>query len=245
MLNVDEINRFHREGYLVFEGLIAAPDLARFVAAMDRLVEKGRQMDVPEPHFSLEFGADEKPVPGLLHKVQGVCEVAPELLELAGYAAILDRVEALLGRDIDVFGTKFFPKLPGGGTSTHWHQDNFYFGTNSEQILSCGVYLQDADKENGCLQVVPGSHVSGAIADHSRTPRMHGSWTEVDEEKAAMLPLVAGSVVLFSANLLHGTQDNQSQRSRYSTAWHYVPGALQLEQFPRGSYKDRHIVRGI
>jgi ectoine hydroxylase-related dioxygenase (phytanoyl-CoA dioxygenase family) len=166
-------------------------------------------------------------------------------LELAGYAAILDRVEALLGRDIDVFGTKFFPKLPGGGTSTHWHQDNFYFGTTSEQILSCGVYLQDADKENGCLQVVPGSHVSGAIADHSPTPRMHGSWTEVDEEKAVMLPLVAGSVVLFSANLLHGTQDNQSQRSRYSTAWHYVPGALQLEQFPRGSYKDRHIVRGI
>ena len=43
---------------------------------------------------------------------------------------------------------------------------------------------------------------------------------------------------------MHGAYDNYSERSRYSTAWHYIPGKLQLEQFPRGGYKDRHIVLG-
>lgn len=243
MLSADEQCRFQRDGYLVFERLIKAEDLVGFVKILDRLVHRGKKMETPDPHFSLEFDATQALIPGLLHKVQGVCVVEPQVLALAAYAAILDRVEALLGQEIDVFGTKFFPKLPGGGTSTHWHQDNFYFGTTSEQIISCGVYLQEADTDNGCLQVVPGSHLSGEIVAHSHTPGSHGSWTKVDEEQAVSLPLAAGSVVLFSANLLHGTQDNTSQRSRYSTAWHYVPGTLALDNFPRGEYEDRHIVR--
>jgi ectoine hydroxylase-related dioxygenase (phytanoyl-CoA dioxygenase family) len=50
--------------------------------------------------------------------------------------------------------------------------------------------------------------------------------------------------VIFSANLLHGAYDNFSDRTRYSTAWHYIPGDLNMERFVRGEYSDRHIVRG-
>ena len=120
---------------------------------------------------------DGAPLSGRLHKVQGVCEVEPRILELASEPAIVDRIAALLGPNLDCFGTKFFPKL-AGGTSTHWHQDNFYFGTTSDQIISCGIYLQDADLDNGCLQVVPQSHLMGEIVEHQRAKGMHGSWTE-------------------------------------------------------------------
>ena len=74
---------------------------------------------------------------------------------------------------------------------------------------------------------------------------MHGSWTDVDETEAVDITVPGGSVVLFSANLLHGTHDNHSDRSRYSTAWHYIPGDLSLERFPRAGYEDRHNVRGV
>ncbi len=244
MLSSEEIVRFREEGYLVFERLISGVRLAHYLSVFDELVERGRQLSESGGHFSLELDGSEKPIPGMLHKVQGVCVAEPRILELAKEAAILDRVEALLGPDIDVFGTKFFPKLAGGGTSTHWHQDNFYFGTDSPDVLSCGIYLQDADADNGCLQVVPGSHRDGQIVEHQRDPRTHGSWTRVDQQRAVMLPVPAGTVVLFSANLLHGTADNTSERTRYSTAWHYIPGARDLAQFPRGGYDDRHIVRG-
>ncbi len=245
MLSSEEIVRFREEGYLVFERLISGVRLAHYLSVFDELVERGRQLSESGGHFSLELDGSEKPIPGMLHKVQGVCVAEPRILELAKEAAILDRVEALLGPDIDVFGTKFFPKLAGGGTSTHWHQDNFYFGTDSPDVLSCGIYLQDADADNGCLQVVPGSHRDGQIVEHQRDPRTHGSWTRVDQQRAVMLPVPAGTVVLFSANLLHGTADNTSERTRYSTAWHYIPGALDLAQFPRGGYDDRNFVRGV
>ena len=242
MLQNEEIIRFEEEGFLVFERLLSQEKLEHYLAIFDELVAKGNALSEPIPHFSLELDTQGQPLGGMLHKVQGVCVVEPRLLELAREPAIVDRVAALAGPDLDVFGTKFFPKL-AGGTSTHWHQDNFYFGTTSDQIISCGIYLQDADLDNGCLQVVPQSHLMGEIVEHQRAKGMHGSWTEIDSAQAVALPLAAGSVVIFSANLLHGTSDNHSDRTRYSTAWHYIPGDLALERFPRGGYGDRHIVR--
>ena len=242
MLTSAEIVRFREEGYLAFEELITGGRLAHYLGVFDELVAKGNALSEPVPHFSLELDDDGAAISGLLHKVQGVCEVEPRILELASESAIVDRIAALLRPNLDCFGTKFFSKL-AGGTSTHWHQHNIYFGTTSDQIISCGIYLQDADLDNGCLQVVPQSHLMGEIVEHQRAKGMHGSWTEIDSAQAVALPLAAGSVVIFSANLLHGTSDNHSDRTRYSTAWHYIPGDLALERFPRGGYGDRHTVR--
>ncbi|MGA1198871.1 MAG: phytanoyl-CoA dioxygenase family protein [Candidatus Latescibacterota bacterium] len=244
MLTDEQIKQFQEKGYLVFERLIQGEKLAHYKQVFDALVERGRHLTEEEPHWSLELDDNGKPIQGFLHKVQGVCVVDGRVLDLAKEPEILDRVEALVGVNIDVFGTKFFPKLPNGGTSTHWHQDNYYFGTNSDRILSCGIYLEDSDKSNGCLRVVPGSHLSMEIVHHQKTAGMHGSWTTVDESQAVDLEIPAGTVVIFSANLLHGAYDNFSDRTRYSTAWHYVPGDLNMERFVRGEYSDRHIVRG-
>ena len=242
MLSNEDIVHFNEDGYLVFERLIEGDRLAYYLDVCDELVARGNALTAPVPHFSLELGPDNAPISGLLHKVQGVCQIEARILALACEQAIVDRVAALLGAELDCFGTKFFPKL-AAGTSTHWHQDNYYFGTTSDQVISCGIYLQDADLDNGCLQIVPGSHLSGEIAEHQSSPSMHGSWTQIEEAKAVALPMPAGTVALFSANLLHGTVDNQSERTRYSMAWHYIPGELNLENFPRGDYEDRHLVR--
>jgi phytanoyl-CoA hydroxylase len=244
MLSTAQLAQFRDDGYLIFEALISGQRLAHYVSVLDELVARGNQLKEPAGHFTLELNEDGTPRPGLLHKVQGVCVLESRILELAREAAIVERVIPLVGsEEVDVFGTKFFPKLAGGGTSTHWHQDNFYFGTDSDRVISCGIYLQDADLANGCLRIVPGSHRTGQIVEHRHEPGMHGSWTDVDEDQALDVEVPGGSVVLFSANLLHGTADNEdAQRTRYSTAWHYVPGDIDLERFPRGGYDDRFTV---
>jgi len=94
------------------------------------------------------------------------------------------------------------------------------------------------------LQVMPGSHLAGEIVEHHKNPARHGQWTEVDESQAVDVVIPGGSVVLFYANLLHGARDNHSDRTRYSTAWHYLPGAMNPEKFVRGKYNDRYTVRG-
>ena len=244
MLTQDQKDAFDSDGYLVFDGLLPEDRLSYYMGVFDELVAKGAQLTAEAPHWTLEYDDTGQPIAGLLHKVQGVCLVDSRVLELASEPAILDRVSALVGKDIDVFGTKFFPKLANGGTSTHWHQDNFYFGTDTDRILSCAIYLEPADQENGCLRVVPGSHLSG-IAKHEKDPAGHGSWTQVAEADAVDVVCSAGTVVLFSANLLHGANDNHATRSSYRTAWHYMPGSMNPERFPRGEYSDRYAVQGV
>ena len=201
MLADEQVRQFREDGYLVFEALIQGERLAYYKQVFDELVAEGRKLTEQVPHWTLELDECGEPRAGLLHKIQGVCVVDSRVLELARETAILDRVAVLIGENFDVFGTKFFPKLPNGGTSG-WHQDSFYFGTDTDRIISCGIYLEDSDVENGCLRVVPGHRMLDCR--HRSDPSRHGSWTEVDESRAVDLVIPAGTVVLFSANLLHG-----------------------------------------
>lgn len=114
MLSNEEIVHFNEDGYLVFERLIEGDRLAHYLAVCDELVARGNALTEPVPHFSLELGPDNAPISGLLHKVQGVCQIEARILALACEQAIVDRVAALLGAELDCFGTKFFPKLAGG-----------------------------------------------------------------------------------------------------------------------------------
>lgn len=245
MLSTDEMRQFHEQGYLIFPALISGERLARYKRLLDGLVDHAKSLTVSDGGYALQPDATGSLIPGRLFKVQGVCVVEPRLLDLARELAIVDRVACLLEPSLHFFGTKFFPMLPHGGTSTGWHQDNHYFGTNSHQVISCGIYLEQSDRSNACLGLVPGTHRTGELVEHQHGEGTfaHGNWAKVDESEALYVECPAGTVVLFSANLVHGASTNTSDRSRYSTAWHYIPANLDLAQFPFGVYKDRHVAR--
>ncbi len=241
-----QVRQFRDDGFLILTAVLPGEKVAGYRAIFDQLVNHSRSMTQSEEGYNLAPDADGKPIPGRLHKIQGVGVVDKRVLDLAREPVILDRVESLIGPDIDVFGTKFYPMLVRGATSTGWHQDNHYFGTDSDRVVSCAIYLEATDRENGCLQVVPGSHRARQLVQHQSGTGIyaHGAWTDVDESAAVDVICPPGTAVLFSANLLHGARPNLSERTSYRTAWHYIPGDMHLEMFPRGVYEDRHLVRG-
>lgn len=244
-LTTDQVRHYREEGYLVLEALIQGETWNRSMNVFRELVAESRSLNESRGAYNLAPDAGGKPIPGRLHKIQGVCVADARVLDLARDPVLLDCVADLIGSDIDVFGTKFFPMLGGHSTSTGWHQDNHYFGTNSDRVVSCAIYMEATGRENGCLQVVPRSHRSGTLVAHAsgQGEWAHGAWAEVDPNQALDILCPAGTVVLFSANLLHGALPNISEKSSYRTAWHYIPGDLNLEQFPRGGYRDRHVLR--
>jgi len=241
----DDAAKLREQGFIVLPGFLAEGVVERFVAAGESLVERARGLREPDAAYSLAPDAGGNPIPGVLHKVQGVGVVEPVWLDLAGEPSLVERVAALLGPSIDCFGTKFFPMDRAGASSTGWHTDNYYFGTDSDRVLSCAIYLHPTDATNGCLRVVPGSH-RDARPGHvpGQGAMAHGHWAEVDESLATDVECPAGTVVLFSANLVHGARVNASGRPSYRTAWHYLPGDLHLPDFPRGVYRDRHRIAG-
>ena len=108
------------------------------------------------------------------------------------------------------------------------HQDNYYLRVQPGTCCAAWMAIDDCDEENGCLQVVPGSHdwpvLCTVKADSTQ------SFTDVTVPipvgtPTAPVPLTAGDVLFFNGQLVHGSFPNTSaNRFRRSLIAHYIEG---------------------
>ncbi len=87
--------------------------------------------------------------------------------------------------------------------------------------------LDDADEENSCMNVIPGSHLENA-ADHDRATSEKGKLpallrAKVDEVRAAPVPVKAGHAMVHHCLMLHQTNPNRSDHERRAMVIHYMP----------------------
>lgn len=151
--------------------------------------------------------------------------LSPALAELQHAERILDVLRRIYGHDIALHHAKLVVKQPGGG-EVPWHQDFAYWTRDSEHPcqLNCMVYIDDADEDNGCLRVVPGSHRRG-LAPHAASSA-HGVFDKIldsaDPARAISLPGKAGTGIFFDSLLLHRSGPNRTQRPRHSATLVYT-----------------------
>ena len=126
---------------------------------------------------------------------------------------LVDVMEQLIGPNIKGATSQLTFKMRGNTMPFGWHQDNGYGELDPYTTVTTLTALDDADEENGCLWLIPGSHRIGQIpvdrsaADRSATKEVVVS---VDDRSAIPLPLKAGSVLLFSCWMLHKSEGNRS-----------------------------------
>jgi phytanoyl-CoA hydroxylase len=88
-------------------------------------------------------------------------------------------------------------------------------------ILGAWIALDEATVENGCMQVIPGSHREGPVAHfHVRDCQIVD--THVQVERVVTIPLRPGGVLFFSGLLHHGTPPNMSAHRRRALQFHYA-----------------------
>ncbi len=137
--------------------------------------------------------------------------------------SIVDTAEMLLGGEVYHYHSKMIMKQPRVGGAWAWHQDYGYWYQNGvlfPLLCSAFVAVDRATKENGCLQVLKGSHLAGRI-EHVLTGDQAGADLERVEQLSKRLELVyvemePGDVVFFDANLLHRSDQNHSENPRWS-----------------------------
>jgi len=109
-----------------------------------------------------------------------------------------------------------------GGAWT-WHQDYGYwynFGLLEPLLTSVTIAVDKATVENGCLQVLRGSHTMGRV-DHALTGDQAGADLERVNIAKERFPLVycemePGDAMFFDCNILHRSDQNRSEHSRWS-----------------------------
>jgi hypothetical protein len=105
-------------------------------------------------------------------------------------------------------------KLAGNTKPFGWHQDNGYGELDPYTALTALTALDDTDRGNGCLWLIPGSHKQGQVK--VRQNAMHKSnqteiVVEADDSKAIPLEMEAGDAVIFHCWTLHKSDGNVSK----------------------------------
>lgn len=139
---------------------------------------------------------------------------------------MIDSVSRLLGVQSKVchFHSKLMQKEPKVGGAWEWHQDYGYWYKNQfmfpDQMISVMVALTPANKKNGCLQVIKGSHKLGRV-NHGFAGEQVGADLIMVENALKTMDLIyveldAGDALFFHANLLHRSEANLSDYPRWS-----------------------------
>ncbi|MEZ0484379.1 phytanoyl-CoA dioxygenase family protein [Fibrella aquatica] len=144
---------------------------------------------------------------------------------------LVDSVDKLIDKNTDGsqaavchFHSKLMQKEPRVGGAWEWHQDYGYWYKNEfllpDQMMSVMVAITDANHENGCLQVIKGSHKMGRVEHGFAGEQVGASQRYVDLALKTMelvfVELKAGDVLFFHSNILHRSEANLSDKPRWS-----------------------------
>ena len=127
---------------------------------------------------------------------------------------LVDTAERLIGPNIKGATSQLTFKLRGNTMSFAWHQDNGYGQLDPFNTLTCLTALDDADRENGCLWIIPASHKQGQITV-KLTPEEKKAGKEIavqaDDAKAVPISMKAGESIVFHCWTLHKSEGNFSK----------------------------------
>ena len=157
-----------------------------------------------------------------------------DFLALAQDPDILDMVEQLIGPDIILWGCHIFCKPAGDGLETPFHQDGHYWPIRPLATCTVWVALEESSRENGCLQVLPGSHRQRTSYGHIGRPDEELTLNQqIDDEQidlntAVDLELEPGEMSVHDVYLVHGAAANRSGRRRTGVALRYMPGSSEF-----------------
>ena len=214
-LTLEQVSTYHRDGCLVVTNFLSSEEVKKLqaIAFEDGVMRKHA--------FDLNDQTGKKTKLTLWYKpgndAYGLLTKSRRMIE---------SVNMLMDGDSPVchFHSKLMQKEPKVGGAWEWHQDYGYWYKNEflfpDQMLSIMIAITEANKANGCLQVIKGSHKMGRIEHGFAGEQVGASQHYVDLALKTMelvyVELQPGDALFFHSNLLHRSEANLSDKSRWS-----------------------------
>ena len=160
-------------------------------------------------------------------------------LELARDPQIVELVRGVIGDDVILWGCHVFCKPAAEGYETPWHQDGHYWPIRPLANCTVWVALEASTVENGCLRVIPRSHIGQRLHEHLHEDRADLTLNQrmaagsFDESAAVDLELEPGQMSLHDVYMVHGAQANTSAKRRTGVALRYMPATSVFERHLR------------
>jgi ectoine hydroxylase-related dioxygenase (phytanoyl-CoA dioxygenase family) len=211
-ISPEQVQAYHRNGYVILRELFDHEE----IRLLRRTAHEDRKLD----ELSYNRADGEGGVVRLTlwnHPGNTIYGMFARCQRIVGTA------EKLLEGEVYHYHSKMILKDAKVGGAWAWHQDYGYWYENGvlfPLLTSVMIAVDPATRENGCLQVIKGSHLIGRI-DHGKTGDQAGADLERVNEALRRLELVycemnLGDAVFFHCNTLHRSDQNRSENSRWS-----------------------------
>jgi ectoine hydroxylase len=246
-----QVREYHADGYVLAKGLFDAEE----ISLLQRAAKEDRELD--QHSFGRKDGE------GGTVRLSGWNHAGDTLYGMfARCESIVNSMEKVLGGEVYHYHSKVIMKDPKIGGAWAWHQDYGYwymFGALFPLLGSAYIAMDPATRENGCLQVIRGSHNLGRI-DHLLTGEQAGADRDRVNEILKRMELVhvvmdPGDTLFFHCNLLHRSDQNRSENPRWSLICCYNaarndpyktdkhPGYSPLPKVPDSAIKEAGLRR--
>jgi ectoine hydroxylase-related dioxygenase (phytanoyl-CoA dioxygenase family) len=134
---------------------------------------------------------------------------------------------ATLGETAFLFFEQFVVKAADGGLKFGWHQDSGYLPLEHRPYITCWVPLDDVDERNGAMSVLPYAEAGvRRKVEHWKEPGTNDLIGYAGEAPGRMVPMKAGSVLVFSSVVLHRSGPNLTTRPRRAWIAQYSPDPI-------------------
>jgi phytanoyl-CoA hydroxylase len=214
-LTPEQIASYRKDGYVIVQNFLQPAEIEKLqqVAFDDALIRKHafdlNDQQGKKTKLTLWYKPGNDAY-GLLTRSERMVTSANQLME--GDSAVCH------------FHSKLMQKEPRVGGAWEWHQDYGYWYKNEflfpEQMLSIMIAITDANKANGCLQVIKGTHKMGRVEHGFAGEQVGAAQRYVDLALQTMeliyVELKAGDALFFHPNLLHRSEANLSDAARWS-----------------------------
>ena len=225
MFTQTQMQDYNRDGYAVARSVFSPNEVSTLKAHFMELRGKGTY---PGDFDGVDITSADplKRFPRMIHMHRWDETSLQFLLD----SRLCDALTDLLGQEPLAVQTMLYFK-PAGARGQALHQDQFYLRVQPGTCMAAWLALDPCDEENGCMQVVPGSHTWPVLCTTKADTGK--SFTDVtvpvpDDYQPVPVRMAAGDVLFFNGSLVHGSFPNSStDRFRRSLIGHYIVGDAQ------------------
>lgn len=223
-----DVHEYRSKGYTVTR-ILTPGDVELVLAEASRIERLAANLDRSTGDFNLEapgggFAGQDGSSPaysGVLRKASNVVGYSSTMLEISRRPSISNLAKRLIGaQKCRLAHSVVWYKPARIGSPKPPHQDAPYLDGSPEHFVTIWIALDDCTMENGCLEVVPGSHVCGPAPHEGNEASVSaGQWNSA---KITPVPLAPGMAIAFHPWLLHASRANRSTNPRRALMLRYV-----------------------
>lgn len=241
-----QLQQYQQDGYLVRANAFSASEVEHLHNALERacanalkqapagheyFLDGKRFVDVGRSTLQFEAANQAPELQSDFRVIEPIIEFDNALDQLVDDPRLTVPMCSILGtRDLSLWTAKLNLKGPGGA-GFGWHQDSPYWIHDCDHVdllPNVMLTLDDQSINNGCFEIVRGSHQSGMLPGTDDGTDLGGFYTDpttFNLHNAVQFEVPAGSLIFFDPHCVHGSGANNSTEKRRALIYTFQPGA--------------------